>query len=605
MDYQIHSHDVVIIGGGLSGLRAAVECLKSDCDVAVISKVHPLRSHSVAAQGGINAALGNAVGAEDDNWEDHAFDTVKGSDYLADQDAVEIMCREAPPAVIELEHLGTVFSRMEDGQIAQRPFGGAGVPRTCYAADRTGHNMLHTLYEQLIEGNPEVLATSATVPGTPEVVAEFARIPGTSATGFPLISKQAKIYEEYFVTSLVVSEGKCVGCTAINVADGTFHGFAAKATVLATGGYGRLYNRSTNAVINTGDGAALALRAGVPLKDMEFVQFHPTTLYGTNILITEGARGEGGYLFNNKRERFMKFYAPTAMDLAPRDIVARAIMREVEAGRAFEDEYVHLDLTHLGAERIKERLPGIRQIAMDFAGIDPIDSPIPVQPGQHYSMGGVASSEYVATPMPGLYAAGECACVSVHGANRLGGNSLLETVVFGKLTGAAIAQALPGIQNPSPELVKFVLKKENDRIDSLLSRKKGERLHEIRDELKRTMFDHFGVFREEESMKIGLDKIRMLKERFANVYIGNTSSVFNQALIHALELEMMLDIAEPIALGAIERRESRGSHSRTDYPERDDERFLVHTLAHYRDGKTELEYSPVTLGKFPVKERVY
>jgi len=568
MDYIIHSHDVVIIGGGLSGLRAAVECINAGCDVAVVSKVNPLRSHSVAAQGGINAALGNAVEAENDNWEDHAFDTVKGSDYLADQDAVEVMCREAPQAVIELEHMGTVFSRMEDGRIAQRPFGGTGVPRTCYAADRTGHNMLHTLYEQLI-------------------------------------SKQGKIYEEYFVTSLAVSDSKCVGCTAINIADGTLHGFSSKATILATGGYGRLYNRSTNAVINTGDGAALAMRAGVPLKDMEFIQFHPTTLYGTNILITEGARGEGGYLFNNKHERFMKDYAPQAMELAPRDMVARAIMREVEAGKAFEDEYVHLDLTHLGSERIKERLPGIRQIAMDFAGIDPIDSSIPVQPGQHYSMGGVASTEYVATPMPGLYAAGECACVSVHGANRLGGNSLLETVVFGKLTGAAVAKALPSIEKPAQEPVKAELIKENHRIDSLLSRKKGEKLYKIRDELKQAMFDHFGVFREEESMKIGLNKIRTLKEQFANIYLENQERIFNQVLIHALELEMLLDIAEPTALGAIERRESRGSHYRTDYPERDDERFLVHTLSHYRNGKIELEYSPVTLGKFPVKERVY
>ncbi len=568
MDNSIHSYDVVIIGGGLSGLRAAVESVKSGCNVAVISKVHPLRSHSVAAQGGINAALGNAVGAENDSWEDHAFDTVKGSDYLADQDAVEIMCREAPKAVIELEHMGTVFSRMEDGRIAQRPFGGAGLPRTCYAADRAGHNMLHTLYEQLI-------------------------------------SKDVKIYEEYFVTSLVVSDGKCVGCTTIDVADGTLHGFASKTTILATGGYGRLFARSTNAVINTGDGAALALCAGGPLKDMEFVQFHPTTLYGTNILITEGARGEGGYLFNNKHERFMKNYAPQAMELAPRDIVARAIQREVEAGRAFEDEYVHLDLTHLGAERIKERLPGIRLIAMDFAGIDPIETPIPVQPGQHYSMGGVTSSADCSTPMPGLYAAGECACVSVHGANRLGGNSLLETVVFGKIAGASVVQALSDIQKPSQESVEVALDKENARIDLLLSREKGERLYEIRDELKRTMFDHFGVFREEKSMEEGLQKIQMLKENFSNIYIGNKNRAFNQALIYALELEGMLQIAEPIALGAIARQESRGSHYRTDYPERDDERFLFHTLTYCCNGKTELEYAPVTLGKFPVKERVY
>jgi len=573
LDYLIHSHDVIIIGGGLAGLRAAVECLKSGCNVAVISKVHPLRSHSVAAQGGINAALGNAVGAEDDSWENHAFDTVKGSDYLADQDAVEIMCKEAPKAVIELEHMGTVFSRIEDGRIAQRPFGGAGFPRTCYAADRTGHNMLHTLYEQL----------------------------------------KVKVYEEYFVSSLVVVPGfnprtnreNCVGCIAIDIADGTLHGFSSKATVLATGGYGRLYARSTNAVINTGEVAALASRVGVPLKDMEFVQFHPTTLYGTNILITEGARGEGAYLFNNKRERFMKDYAPQAMELAPRDIVARAIMREVQAGRAFEDEYVHLDLTHLGAERIKERLPGIRQIAMDFAGIDPIESPIPVQPGQHYSMGGIAVNADGATPVCGLHAAGECACVSVHGANRLGGNSLLETVVFGKLTGAAIAKSLTHTQEPSQTPVKAALKEESARIDALLAREKGERLYEIRDELKRTMFEHFGVFREEKSMKAGLENIGMLKERFSKVHIENKGRVFNQALIYALELEGMLQIAEPIALGAIARQESRGSHYRTDYENRDDERFLVHTLTYDRDGKTELEYSPVTLGRFPVKERKY
>jgi succinate dehydrogenase / fumarate reductase flavoprotein subunit len=568
MDNTIHPHDVVIIGGGLAGLRAALEISRAGCDVALLSKVHPLRSHSGAAQGGINAALGNAEGGEDDSWEKHAFDTVKGSDYLADQDAVEIMCKEAPGIVIELEHMGTVFSRFEDGRIAQRPFGGAGFPRTCYAADRTGRNLLHTLYEQL---------TTAKV----------------------------KFYDEYFVTSLVLDEGRCVGCTALNIAQGSLHGFSAKATLLSTGGFGRLFARSTNALINTGDGVALALRAGAPLEDMEFVQFHPTTLYGNNILITEGARGEGGLLYNNKHERFMKDYAAKAMELAPRDIVARAIQTEANEGRGFEGEYVHLDLTHLGAERIQERLPGIRQIAMDFAGVDPIEAPIPVQPGQHYSMGGVASSADGSTPLPGLYAAGECSCVSVHGANRLGGNSLLETVVFGKLSGAAISGATRDMGQPPDRAVISMLAKETERIGGLLRRDRGEHMTGIREELRNVMFEHFGVFREAKSMKDGLTTLAGLKDRFSRVYIGNKGRVFNYALIYALELEGMLDIAEALALGAYERRESRGSHARTDYPTRDDKNFLIHTMAYLRDGKPVLERAPVTLGRFPVKEREY
>jgi len=460
LEHTVHSHDVVIIGGGLTGLRAAVEIADAGGDVALLSKVHPLRSHSGAAQGGINAALGNAEGGEDDSWDKHAFDTVKGSDYLADQDAVEVMCREAPGVVIELEHMGTVFSRTADGKIAQRPFGGAGFPRTCYAADRTGRNLLHTLYEQLT-------------------------------------ASRVTFYDEYFVTSLVVDDGRATGCVALNMADGELHGFAAKATLVATGGFGRLFARSTNALINTGDGAALAYRAGAPLEDMEFVQFHPTTLYGSNILITEGARGEGGLLYNNKHERFMKDYAAKAMELAPRDIVARAIQTEAREGRGFENEYVHLDLTHLGAERITERLPGIRQIAIDFAGVDPVKESIPVQPGQHYSMGGVASSADGSTSMPGLYAAGECACVSVHGANRLGGNSLLETVVFGKLSGAAIAKTLGGLDAPNTRATEEALAKDRKRIDKLLGRDKGEHMMGIREELRSTMFNHFGVFREE------------------------------------------------------------------------------------------------------------
>jgi succinate dehydrogenase / fumarate reductase flavoprotein subunit len=568
MDHPIHSHDLVIVGGGLTGLRAALEASRGGLSVAVVSKVHPLRSHSVAAQGGINAALGNAPGGGDDAWDKHAFDTVKGSDYLADQDAVEIMCKEAPRIVVEMEHMGTVLSRFEDGRIAQRPFGVAGFPRTCYAADRTGRNLLHTIYEQL---------TAARV----------------------------TFFDEYFVTSLVVDNGRCMGCTALDVADGTLHGFTAKATLLATGGFGRLFARSTNALINTGDGAALAFRAGVPLEDMEFVQFHPTTLYGSNILITEGARGEGGLLYNNKHERFMKDYAAKAMELAPRDIVARAIQTEAGAGRGFEGEYVHLDLTHLGAERIQERLPGIRQIAIDFAGVDPAVAPIPVQPGQHYSMGGVASSADGSTLMPGLYAAGECSCVSVHGANRLGGNSLLETIVFGKLSGSAIVGASKTTAEPSLEACRAALGRERSRIDGIVSRDKGEHMRFIRSELRQTMFGRFGVFREETAMAEGLKVIGDLRERCASLVIDSKSRIFNFALVYALELEGLVDIAQVLALGALKRRESRGSHARTDYPKRDDDNFLVHTMAYLRDGKTEIGYVPVTLGTFPVKEREY
>lgn len=637
---HLHTHDIVIIGGGLAGLRAAYEATSMGRKVAVITKVHPLRSHSVAAQGGINAALGNAARATDDHWESHAFDTVKGSDYLADQDAVDILTSEAPQAVIDMEHMGTVFSRTPEGKIAQRPFGGAGFPRTCYAADRTGHNLLHTLYEQVaaqkVDFFEEYFVTSLVVEmvggigngGGGGTGREGSRDRGDDASGGKggggahgagdghegAQSEggggggahggnvvEGKEGEGGFVTPTP----RCIGCVALNIADGSFHGFAARAVLLATGGYGRIFARSTNAIINNGDGAALVFKEGLPLEDMEFVQFHPTTLYGTSILMSEGARGEGGLLYNKAGERFMKDYAPKAMELAPRDIVARAIQSEVDAGRGFENEYVHLDLTHLGAERIMERLPGIRQIAMDFAGVDPIEKPIPVQPGQHYSMGGIACSNQGRTPMKGLYAAGEAACVSVHGANRLGGNSLLEAVVFGKRVGKTMALDVAELRPPTLEGVTRKVVMERDRINAFLDREGGEHVFEIRDELKRIMFHHFGVFRNKQSMTEGLHQLRMLMERARNVSINNKDPTFNHALVHALELEFMMLIAESVALGALERRESRGSHFRPDFPTRDDDRFLRHTMAYLRDGRTVLEYAPVTQGRFEVKERVY
>ncbi|MFW9909728.1 MAG: FAD-dependent oxidoreductase [Candidatus Thorarchaeota archaeon] len=559
---MIHNHDVLIVGAGLSGLRVAIQ-LAERYDVAIITKVHPIRSHSVAAQGGINAALG-----EEDSWEAHAFDTVKGSDYLADQDVVEILTREAPSAVIENEHWGTAFSRTEDGRIAQRPFGGAGFPRTCYASDRTGHNLLHTTFEQALRLG-------------------------------------VKMYEEFFATSLSIADGRINGLTALEIATGDVHGFLARAVVIATGGFGRVYSRSTNALINTGDGCAIALRAGVPLKDMEFVQFHPTTLYGSSILITEGARGEGGYLINSEGERFMSLYAPEKMELAPRDIVARAIRTEILEGRGFENEYVHLDLRHLGAERIKQRLPGIREICIYFAGIDPIEEPIPVQPGQHYSMGGIDCDRNGATIIEGLYAVGETSCMSVHGANRLGGNSLLETLVFGRVVGDAVGDFLANTKNPYTAEIENDVFRTRQKLHRLLIAGTGTAPAEIRRDLTEIMDSKVGVFRRHEEIEDALGVIRQLRKRFESVSIGETDKRFNYSLVRALELENMIDLAEAIAIGALRREESRGAHWRLDFPNRNDKRFLKHTLVKKIDQELEVEYKDVNLGKFEVKERTY
>lgn len=557
----MHDFDVLVVGGGLSGLRAALEAQKT-CETALISKVHPIRSHSGAAQGGVNAALSPA-----DSVDAHAFDTVKGSDYLADQDAVQMLCGEAPDRILEVDGFGAPFSRTPDGRIAQRPFGGAGFPRTCYAADRTGHNLLHTLYQQCNRAG-------------------------------------LKVFDEWYVLDLVRRDGRIRGLIAYHIPTGEVAGFTARATILATGGYGRIYRKSTNAVINTGDGAAIALKAGANLEDMEFVQFHPTTLLGSNILITEGARGEGGILLNGKGERFMARYAKD-MELAPRDIVARAIQTEILEGRGVDGDHVDLVLTGLGEERIRSRLPGIRQISMDFAGIDPIKEPIPVEPGQHYSMGGIEVDNSCRTSLEGLFSVGEASCISIHGANRLGGNSLLETLVFGRIAGASAAEFARGSGGDRGEGVEQYRKACESRIEQVKNASNGRSVAEIRTRLKDLMTAKFQLFRNAQDMRTGTGQLEELKHAFKSARIGYSGKDFNQALVGHLELGNMLLVAEAVAKGALAREESRGSHFRTDFPRRDDINFLKHTITFLENDAVRISYKPVRLGKFPVKERVY
>lgn len=560
-------HDVLVVGGGLAGLRAAIEIKKAGFDVAILSRVHPLRSHSVAAQGGINAALGNVSTGIKDSWENHALDTIKGSDYLADQNAVKILCQEAIEKVIELEHWGALFTRTKDGKIAQRSFGGTEFPRTCFISDRTGHHLLHTLFEQSVR-------------------------------------LQIPLYAELIVLSLIVDQGRCIGLLAFNLFDGKIVPFRAYSVIMATGGYGRIYLKSTNALINTGFGCNLAYQVGAPLKDMEFVQFHPTTLFGTNILISEAARGEGGILINARGERFMERYAPKLLELAPRDIVARAIQIEIDEGRGFEEGYVHLDLRHLGEKKIKELLPGIREIAIHFAGIDPIEHPLPVQPAQHYSMGGISTDLEGETPIVGLFAAGECACVSVHGANRLGGNSLLETIVFGARAGRKACKRIGG-KKVDQEIFKRYHKSFEDKLKIIFEGDGKESCSKIRDELREMMTSHVGIFREEKKLLLVKKNMEALKCRFRLIRLRSKPLAFNFELIQYFDLESMLNIAEVIIQGALERKESRGAHYRLDYPFRDDQKWLKHTLAYKDDGHIKLEYQEVMITEYPPIERKY
>jgi len=563
-------HSVLVIGGGLAGLRAALEARQYG-DVAILSLVPPFRSHSGAAQGGVNAALANNPDGKDDSPERHAYDTVKGSDFLADQDAVETMCQEAPARIYEMEHWGAPFSRTDDGKIAQRPFGGGGFPRTCYAADETGHVMLHTLFEQAVKAG-------------------------------------LTVYDERLALILIVEDGACRGAVALNVVTGEIETHTARAVVMATGGYGRVYAKTTNALINSGMGMALAYWAGVPLKDMEFVQFHPTTLFGTNILITEGARGEGAYLFNSQGERFMKTYAAQAMELAPRDIVARAIDTEIAQGRGFPGGYVHIDLRHLGKEKILERLPGIRDIAIHFSGVDPVTEPIPIQPGQHYSMGGIDCDVSGRTPLPGLYAAGECACVSVHGANRLGGNSLLDTIVFGKRAGEAAgkyaSQQASGPAHDGPT-IEAAQRATQRKLDELMGRETAENPHLLRQELNAVMTEKVGIFRNKADLSQAIVRLQMLKDRSRRAGVRNKGKTYNLDLARTLELEGMLDLAEVIVAGALRREESRGSHFRRDFPARDDARWLHHTLATRSDAGPVLGRKDVTITRWTPEARKY
>jgi succinate dehydrogenase / fumarate reductase flavoprotein subunit len=611
----MYEYDVIVVGAGGAGLRAAIAAQEAGADVAMVTKLHPVRSHTGAAEGGINAAL-----REGDDWEMHAYDTMKGSDYLGDAPAVEALCQESPEEVIQLEHWGMAFSRDDDGRVSQRPFGGLSFPRTTYAGAETGHHLLHTLYEQVVKRGIEV-------------------------------------FDEWYVLNLAVSdeerpeERSCHGVVAYETATGNVEAFTARdGVILATGGLGQVYDHTTNAVANTGDGVAMAYRAGVPVEDMEMIQFHPTTLPSTGVLISEGVRGEGGILYNAESERFMfeHGYAKNAGELASRDVVSRAELTEVNEGRGIEDEYVHLDMRHLGEERILDRLENILHLAEDFEGVDGLEEPMPVKPGQHYAMGGVETDEFGQTCVDGLYAVGECACASVHGSNRLGGNALPELIVFGKRAGRHAADddlgeprvtvgktetVEPGnVESPvelgepwtaggdavadggaaarsADVVVERALERERERVERLLERDEGTKHADIRAAVQRTMTENVNVFREESALEEALVDIHAARQRYRDVYVADPSSTYNTDLIQTIETRNLLDIAEMITLGALARDEFRGAHWRKAHQERKDDEWLKHTMISWADGSPDLWYKPVVLEgeakTYEPKERSY
>ncbi|WP_436932410.1 FAD-binding protein [Halosimplex halobium] len=607
----MHEHDVLVVGAGGAGLRAAIAAHEEGADVAMVTKLHPVRSHTGAAEGGINAAL-----HPEDSWELHAYDTMKGSDYLGDAPAVETFAQDAPDEVIQLEHWGMPFSREEDGTVSQRPFGGLSHPRTTYAGAETGHHLLHTMYEQVVK-------------------------------------RGITVYEEQQVLDLAVTDHddvedrECHGVVAYDIASGEIRGYRANnGVILATGGPGQVFDHTTNAVANTGDGYAMAYRAGVPLEDMEFVQFHPTTLPSTGVLISEGVRGEGGILYNDEEERFMfeYGYANNEGELASRDVVSRAELTEVNEGRGIEDEYVHLDMRHLGEERILDRLENILHLAEDFEGVDGLDEPMPVKPGQHYQMGGVECNENGQTCIDGLYAAGETACVSLHGANRLGGNALPELLVFGARAGKHAAggdmkdaeiPTGPSAESESGDLpddieigavdasgesvaadgaavdagtvVEAEVQRQQERVDRLLE-EEGINHAQVRDDIQQTMTANVNVFRREDNLKEALDDIREARERYRHVAASDPSRTYNTDLMHTMETRNIIDIAEAITVGALAREEFRGAHWREQYQERRDDEWLKHTMLAWNEGSPELYYKPVLLEgekEYEPKERSY
>jgi succinate dehydrogenase / fumarate reductase flavoprotein subunit len=590
-------HDVIIVGAGLAGSWAAMEAAKNGVkDVAVLSKLHPLRSHSGAAQGGIAASLNNVRPVEGtgprgpleqipdgeelvDSWEKHMFDTIKGSDWLGDQDAIEVMVKEAPEIIYAYEHMGCVFSRTPDGRIAQRRFGGHQAPRANYAADYTGHVLLHTIHEQCLKNN-------------------------------------VHFYSEWYCMDLIVEDNVCRGVVAMDVLTGELHMMRAKAVMFGTGGYGRAWKITSNAFANTGDGVAIAYSAGVPLMDMEFVQFHPTGIFKHGILMSEACRGEGGYLRNSDGDRFMEKYAPGQMELAPRDLVSRSEQLEINEGRGIgpDKSGIYLDMTHLGKEKICSRLPQVRTLALEFLGLDIIDEPAPIQPTAHYSMGGIPATmdgqvlaDAEGNPVVGFYAAGECACVSVHGANRLGTNSLLGASVFGRRAGAEMARFIQGGAALMP-VSGDPVEKNTQRIHRLMDNSGSENVEDIAQDLKATMTNNVGVFRTEETMQQALADIEELEKRFEKAKVMDTSKRFNTDVLAALETEHLLEFSEVIVAGGLARTESRGAHYRTDYPKRDDENWIKHTMAHKsEDGKPVLSYKSVNIDweKYPPQERKY